>query len=58
MKISKHLAIALETVGIVVMVVGINIEVVTGAHIGYVVMTSGAALIALGALIFAKVIRR
>lgn len=58
MKTSKVLAIALETIGIVVVIVGINIEFVTGAHIGYVIITSGASLIAIGSLIFAKVIRR
>ncbi len=56
--LSRTLAIALEAVGIMVVVSGITVEVIMKADIGYILITSGAGIVAIGGLYFAKVIRR
>ena len=58
MRLSKTLAIALETVGCVVVLTGIIIEVSLRAPLGYVLITSGALLVAFGGMIFAKLMRK
>jgi len=55
--LSKTLAIALESVGCTIIVVGIGIECIMHADIGYIVITAGASTIAVGSLIFVKLIR-
>lgn len=57
-KHSWTLAVALEAVGIASLTGGIVIEAVTGADIGYIIITSSSLLIAAGSLLYAKVIRR
>ncbi len=52
------LAIALEAVGICVLILGIGIEVYYEADVGFIAITSGASLIALGSLLFSKVFKR
>ncbi|MBA7629849.1 hypothetical protein ES703_37356 [subsurface metagenome] len=54
MRLTKTLAIALETVGCVIILTGIAIEVSLRAHLGYILITSGACIVAVGAMIFAK----
>lgn len=58
MKLTKTLAIALEAVGCCVIVVGIAIEVMMGADIGYIAITAGALAIASGGMVFAKLLKR
>jgi len=58
MRLSKTLAIALETVGCLVVLTGIIIEVSLRAPLGYVLITSGALLVAFGGMIFAKLMRK
>ena len=58
MHLTKTLAIALETVGCVIVLTGIAIEVSMGADIGYVLITSGAFFVAFGGMIFAKLLRK
>ena len=57
MKLSRSLAIALETVGCFVTLAGIVTEWVTRAEYGYCVITGGALLITFGTMIFAKCMR-
>jgi len=57
-KLSRTLAIALEAVGCLVVVAGITVEVSMKADIGFVLITGGSVVIAAGALMFAKLIRR
>ena len=58
MKLTKTLAIALEAVGCCVIVVGIAIEVTLGADIGYIAITVGALAIALGGMVFSKLLKK
>jgi len=55
---TRTLAIALEAVGVSAIIAGICIETTMHAHIGFVTITGGSVLIASGALIWAKLIRR
>lgn len=55
---SRTLAIALEAVGICVVVSGIVIETTMHAQLGFILITGGSALIASGGLLWAKIIRR
>lgn len=55
---TKTLAIALEAVGICAILLAVGIEVYYEADIGFIVMTSGAGITALGSMIFAKLIWR
>lgn len=57
MKLTKHLAIALETVGCCITVAGIVTEWATGADYGYCVITGGALVVTFGSMIFAKCMR-
>ena len=57
MKLSRNLAIALETVGCFITLAGIITEWVTRAEYGYCVITGGALLITFGTMIFAKCMR-
>ena len=58
MHLSKTLAIAFETVGCVIILTGIAIEVSLRAPLGYVLITSGACIVAVGGMIFAKLLRK
>ena len=57
MRLSRNLAIALETVGCFVTLAGIVTEWATRAEYGYCIITGGALLITLGTMIFAKCMR-
>ena len=54
MKLTKHLAIAVEIVGCCITLAGIVTEWVTKADYGNVIITSGALVVAFGSMIFAK----
>jgi len=53
----RTLAIALESVGICVILLGIGIEVYYEADIGYIAITGGAGVFALGGMLWAKFFR-
>ena len=57
MKLSRNLAIGLETVGCCIPVAGIVTEWATGADYGYVLITGGALVVTFGSMIFAKCMR-
>ena len=57
MKLTKNLAIALETVGCCVTVAGIVTEWATRAEYGYCIITGGALLVTFGTMVFAKCLR-
>lgn len=57
-RLTKTLAIALETVGCIVVLTGIAVEVSMRADLGYILITSGACVVAVGAMIFAKLMRK
>jgi len=58
MRLTKTLAIALETVGCLVILTGIIIEVSMKAELGFILITSGACIVAFGGMIFAKLLRK
>jgi len=58
MRLTKTLAIALETVGCVIILTGIAIEVSLGAELGYILITVGSLGIAFGGMVFAKLLRK
>jgi len=57
MKLTKVMAVCLEAVGMCIGVAGIIIEVSYKADIGFVMITSGAVIVAFGGMIFAKLVR-
>jgi len=57
MKLTRNLAIALESVGCCVTVAGIVTEWATGADYGYCIITGGALLVTFGTMVFAKCTR-
>ncbi len=58
MRLTKTLMIAFETVGCLVILTGIIIEVSMKAELGFILITSGACIVAVGAMIFAKLLRK
>jgi len=58
MHLSKTLAIAFESVGCFIVLTGIAIEVSLRAPLGYILITSGACIVAVGGMIFAKLLRK
>lgn len=58
MHFTKTLAITFETVGCIVILTGIAIEVSLGAELGFVLITSGSCIVAIGGMIFAKLLRK
>ena len=57
-RITRSLAIALEAVGCCIIGSGMAIEVTMCADIGYMAITGGSLVIALGSLFFAKLLRK
>jgi hypothetical protein len=57
MRMTRSLAIALETVGCCITLAGIVTEWATGADYGYAIITGGALVVTFGSMIFAKCIR-
>ena len=55
--LSKHLAIALEAVGCSLIGVGIAIEVILRAPIGYIIISGGCLAVAFGGMVFTKLLR-
>ncbi len=57
MKLTKVLAVCFETVGMCIGIAGIIIEVSYKADIGFMLITSGAVIVAFGGMLFAKLVR-
>lgn len=57
---TKYLLVAviIEVFGIGLVGVGIGYEAATGADLGYLIITMGSCLVAGGALVWAKFLRR
>ena len=53
----KLLPIGLELIGIAAIGSGIGIEMATGGHIGYLLITGGSCLVAIGGVIWGKFVR-
>lgn len=53
----KGLAIALETVGASAVIAGITVECIMQAEVGYIIITGGSVVVAVGGLIWAKLVR-
>ncbi len=58
MKLTRNLAIALETVGCCITLAGVVTEWATHADYGYVIITGGALVVTFGGMIFAKCVKR
>ncbi len=58
MKLSRGLAIGLETVGSCITLAGIVTEWATRADYGYCIITGGALVVTFGSMIFAKCMKR
>jgi len=58
MRLTKTLAIAFETVGCIIVLTGIAIEVSLEADLGFILITSGSCIVAVGGMIFAKLLRK
>lgn len=54
----KLLPITLEVVGIAAIGVGIGIELAAHANIGWVVVTTGSCLVAIGSVVWGKFMRQ
>lgn len=54
----KLLPITLEIIGVAAIGVGIGVELATHADIGWVTVTAGSCLVAIGGVIWGKFIRR
>ncbi len=50
----RLISIILELTGISVIGAGIGVEIITGAHLGLVVITAGSCLVAIGGVIWGK----
>jgi len=57
MRLTRSLAIALETVGCCIILAGIVTEWATDADYGYAIITGGALVVTFGSMIFVKCIR-
>ena len=51
-------AVAVETLGVGVIGLGIGIELAMGADIGFALITGGSLMVAAGGVIFGKFLRR
>jgi hypothetical protein len=55
--LSYALPIAIELTGIFILILGIAVEITTGADYGHVIITFGSAIIAVGSLLWSKLIK-
>ena len=51
------LAVAVELIGILLIIAGIAIEVSTGASLGHIIISVGSALVAAGSVLWGKISR-
>lgn len=55
--LSYAIPISIELVGIFFLLIGIAVEICTGAEIGHYIMSIGSLLIAVGSIIWAKILK-
>ncbi len=55
--LSYAFPIAVELAGIFILIIGIATEIATGADIGYIIMSLGSTVIAVGSLVWAKIFK-
>jgi hypothetical protein len=55
--LSYALPIAIELTGIFILILGIAVEITTGADYGHVIITFGSIIISLGSIIWAKIMK-
>lgn len=55
---ARTLAIVLEGVGISACIAGIAVEVVLRAPVGFIIISAGMTMIAIGALVTAKLMKK
>lgn len=53
---SKILAIGLESVACCAVIAGICIEAITGAEVGYIIISAGSLGVAAGSILYAKIL--
>ena len=51
------LAVAVELIGILLIIAGIVVEVATGAGLGHIIISVGSALVAAGSVLWGKLAR-
>ena len=51
----KMFSALVEIIGISIVSIGIGVEIITHADIGYVIMSVGSVVIAMGGLLYAKI---
>jgi len=51
------LPIAFELTGIFILIIGIAVEISTGAELGHIIISFGSCLIALGSILWAKILK-
>lgn len=57
MKLTKVMAVCFEAVGMCIVLLGIVIEVLMKADLGFILITAGSVIVAGGGMIFAKLVR-
>ena len=55
--LSYALPIAVELTGIFILILGIAVEISTGADYGHVIISFGSAIIAVGSILWAKIMK-
>lgn len=49
--------VAVELTGIFILILGIAVEISTGADVGHVIISLGSAIVAVGSIIWAKIMK-
>jgi len=55
--LSYAFPVAVELTGIFILILGIAVEIATGAELGHYIISVGSCLIAIGSVLWAKVFR-
>jgi hypothetical protein len=55
--LSYAFPVAVELTGIFILILGIAVEISTGGDIGHVIISFGSAIIAVGSIIWAKIMK-
>lgn len=55
--LSYALPVAIELAGIFILIIGIAVEISTGAEVGNYIISIGSTLMAVGSLIWAKILK-
>jgi hypothetical protein len=55
--LSYAFPVAIELTGIFILILGIAVEITTGADYGHLIITLGSAIISIGSIIWAKIMK-